>query len=274
VARAGGVRYNRCMPPAASDLDDLTLGLPARPRVKPSVDPAARARRVLLISAAVTLALYVVPFGQLIARPLVYLSTLVHELGHGMTAMAVGGHFDKLLLYGDGSGLAHSFATSRWEAALIAAGGLIGPAVAAAIGFAVARRASWSRAALAVLGVFLVWVMIFKMRTAFGMVVAGAVAASSLAVAWRARADRAQLVLGFLSVQLALSVFSRGDYLFTDTAATGGGTFPSDTAGLAATLGGPYWLWGAICAGVSVAALLAGAWLMLRGVRRQRSRAA
>ena len=276
-ARPPRVRYNHCMALAKTELDELTLGT-ARARAavagaagrSTSGDPVRRARWVLLLSAVFTLGLYVVPHGQTIARPLLYLSTLVHELGHGLAALLVGAHFERLQMYADGSGVALTAATTTWQHALIVAGGLLGPAVAAAFGFAVARRAAWSRWWLGAIGLLLVWAMIFKVRTGFGMAVAGTVALSALAIAWRARADWAQLVLGFLSVQLALSVFSRGDYLFTDKAVTGAGVGLSDSAALGDLLGGPYWLWGAVCAAFSLIALAAGAWLMLRGVARNR----
>ena len=63
----------------------------------------------LLISIALTLALwYVIPFGQFIAYPLTLLSTLAHELGHGLAALSVGHSFQSLKLYVDGSGVAYS----------------------------------------------------------------------------------------------------------------------------------------------------------------------
>jgi hypothetical protein len=260
------------MTAAGTDLDDLMLrargGRPAAPGSS-HAHQATRARWVLLISAAVTIALYVVPYGHVIARPLLYLSTLVHELGHGLASMISGGEFIKLEMWSDGSGVATNGSYTRWQAAITAAGGLVGPAVAAAFGFAVARRASWSRWALGAIGLLLVWAMAFKIRNGFGLAVAGTVAAGSLLVAWRASADAAQLVLGFLSVQLALSVFSRADYLFMDKAQTGAGVGLSDSAAIGQILGGPYWLWGAICAAVSLAALGLGAWAMLRGVARR-----
>ncbi|HEX6861901.1 MAG TPA: M50 family metallopeptidase, partial [Thermoanaerobaculia bacterium] len=50
------------------------------------------ARVVLVASAAATLLLYNVPlFGRILARPLILLSTLAHEMGHGLTAMLLGG---------------------------------------------------------------------------------------------------------------------------------------------------------------------------------------
>ena len=75
------------------------------------------------------------------------------------------------------------------------------------------------------------------------------------------RAAWAQGVLVFLAVQLALSVFTRGDYLFTEVARSSAGAMPSDVAVIAAHLGGPYWAWGLACGLVSVLVLIGGlAW--------------
>jgi hypothetical protein len=237
------------------------------------VETARRARWVFALTAGVTLVLYLVPFLDVIARPLIYISTLVHELGHGIGAILVGGDFLKLEMWSDGSGVAMNAARTNGQHAFISAAGLVGPAFAAAGGFALTRRRKWARIGLLVIGVVLVWAMIFKIRTAFGMVVAGSVGGVSLLVALKAHEDWAQLLLGFLSVQLALSVFSRSDYLFTDTAQTGAGTGVSDSAAIGQLIGGPYWLWGGVCALVSLAALGLGAWLMLRAPRSQRTAA-
>jgi len=228
------------------------------------IETARRARWVFALSAGVTLLLYLVPFLQVIGRPLIYISTLVHELGHGIGALLVGGEFLKLEMWSDGSGVAHSAARSAGGHAFVCAAGLVGPAVAAAGGFALTRRRKWARIGLVAIGVVLAWAMIFKIRTGFGLAIAGAVAGGSLLVALRAHEDWAQLLLGFLSVQLALAVFSRSDYLFTKSAETGAGTGPSDVEIMSMMVGGPYWLWGAVCAVVSLAALALGAWLMLR----------
>jgi len=81
--------------------------------------------------------------------------------------------------------------------------------------------------------------------------------------AWRGTARVAQAVVAFLGVQLALSVFSRADYLFTEVATTGSGRHPSDVANIAAALGFPYWFWGGLCALLSVTALATGGWAFL-----------
>jgi len=71
----------------------------------------------------------------------------------------------------------------------------------------------------------------------------------------------------FLSTQLALSVFSRADYLFTAVATTGAGTMPSDTAQIAAALGGPHWAWGLACGAFSIVVLAGGVLWFLRVLR-------
>ncbi|HSS52021.1 MAG TPA: M50 family metallopeptidase, partial [Thermoanaerobaculia bacterium] len=57
------------------------------------------------MSAAVTLVLYVVPYGQVLARPLLLLSTLAHEMGHGLTALLLGGRFQRLEMWASGAGV-------------------------------------------------------------------------------------------------------------------------------------------------------------------------
>ena len=233
------------------------------------VEGVKRAWKVLGISIGVTLLLYVVPYGDVIGRPLLYLSTLVHELGHGITAIFVGGDFQKLEMWSDGSGVAWSSASSNGQHALITMGGLVGPAFAAAGGFVLARRRSWARWGLVAVALVLLWACLFKIRTGFGFVVAGAVIAACGAVALKATDDWAQLLLGFLSVQLALAVFSRGDYLFMEEAHTGNGVGLSDSAAIGKLIGGPYWFWGGLCGLISILALAFGAWAMLRGVRKR-----
>jgi hypothetical protein len=87
-------------------------------------------------------------------------------------------------------------------------------------------------------------------------------------VAVLASAAWAQFTLVFLAVQLALSVFTRADYLFTEVAHSSAGVMPSDVAVMAQHLGGPFWVWGLACGLVSLAVLLAGLAFYTRGETR------
>lgn len=234
-------------------------------------DPVAtRARLTLLISVAITIALYAIPYGDTIAYPLLLISTLVHELGHGLAGIVAGGNFDSFVMSSDGSGYAvTSGAFSDLEGAFIAAGGLVGPAVGAVFCLLFARRSLTARYCMAAVGFLLVLAELLVVRNAFGLVFVGVLAAVCLTLAFKASAQLVQLALVFLGVQLALSVYSRSDYLFTPVARTANGTSPSDAQAIANAIGiGPYWFWGGLCGAFSVVVLLVGGWYFLRGGAR------
>jgi hypothetical protein len=237
-------------------------GLPQAPRHV----AARQARRVLLASLAVTAALYAIPGGELVAYPLLLLSTFVHELGHGLAALLVGGRFVELQVFADGSGVALSGTDGgAVDRAVVAAGGLVGPAVAAGVGFTIGRSPRLARAALLLGSLATVLVAVLWVRSLVGWLVAIGLAVVSGGIALGIRQDHwSQLWVVFLSVQLGLSVFSRGEYLFAEGATTAAGLGRSDSAAIADALVGPHWLWGAVCGAISLAVLGYGAVLYLR----------
>jgi hypothetical protein len=229
---------------------------------------ARRASWLFALSVGLTVVLYVIPYGRIIGYPLILVSTVVHELGHGIAGWLVGGRFVAFRMYADGSGVAEVVGfDGRFARAFVSAGGLCGPAVMAAVGLLLARGPRAARVGLWTLGVSLALIDVLLVRSFFGLAFILALAAIAIAIAWRGADWLAQLTLLFVSVQLALSVFSRGDYLFTDVARTGNGDFPSDVANMASALFLPYWFWGALCGLFSVAMLALGGWLFLRSLR-------
>ncbi len=221
--------------------------------------PAERARLVLLATVILTALLYVVPYGRYVAYPLMMLSTLAHEMGHGVAALLVGGSFHYFVMWPDGSGLAvWSGEGGVFSRALVAVGGLVGPAVAAAVGFAVGRTVRGARGALTGLSAILALALLFVVRNLFGFIFVAVVLGGCFLAARKASGEVVQLVLIFLAVQLALSVFSRGDYLFTPIAETAAGPMPSDVGQIAAALLLPYWFWGLVCGAISVVVMLYG----------------
>jgi len=229
-----------------------------------------RALVVLIGSIVLTGVLYGVPFLRWAAWPLRLLATLAHELGHGLAAIAAGGTFEALLLYSDGSGVATWTAlVGRWGHATIAAGGLVGPAVSAAILFLLGRTPRAARITLVVLGSGLVIADVLVVRTLFGAIFVAVVAAGLLVLGIMASDWIAQAGLVFIAVQLALSVFSRADYLFTPVAQTGHGALPSDVAQIQEALVLPYWFWGACCGLLSVAVVGLALVMFLRAPRHR-----
>jgi hypothetical protein len=220
--------------------------------------------RVFVASVTVTALLYALPIGRTLAWPLVLVSTLVHELGHGLAAAILGGRFESLVIYRDASGAAYWSGTlGRVATATVAATGLVGPAAAAFALLAFGRTDRGARILLAIVAATLVAVTLLLVRNPFGMAFTAVLAASMLAVMmWAPRASQGVIV--FLAVQLALSIFSRGDYLFTRSAVTASGVRLSDVAVMSRALVLPYWFWGALCGALSIILLVAGFKLFFR----------
>jgi TM2 domain-containing membrane protein YozV len=224
----------------------------------------SRPATLMIASLIVTAALYTIPYVRVLAWPLVLLSTLAHELGHGLAAAVLGGRFEALRMYPDASGVATwSGPLGRIGVATVAGAGLIGPALAAFCMLAFGRTPRGARMMLGCVGTGLVVVALLVARNPFGFVFILLLAGTLIAVA--TRSDRlAQMTVVLIAVQLALAVFSRSDYLFTQTAMTSAGPAPSDVTVMASALFLPYWFWGVLCGALSLALLAAGARRFLR----------
>ena len=219
---------------------------------------------VLVLSAFLTLVLPHVAYLSVLARPLLWLSTLAHELGHGITAELVGGEFLRFEMFSNGSGVATTRSSSAWQRAAISAGGLVGPAITAMVLFAMARHERWARWGLGLLALGYSTALLLVVRNLFGMAFVGGLVVVLLALVRWASAAVARFALVFLAVNLSASVFTRGDYLFTPVAKTSNGAMPSDVANMAQALWLPYWFWGIVCGAVSLVALGIGLWFYLR----------
>lgn len=211
------------------------------------------------IATGLTVILYFVPFLNPIAYPFMLLSTLVHEMGHGIAAIIAGGYFHSFKMWSDGSGVASiSGDFHALGRAFVSAAGLVGPALVAGIFFLVIKSERRSRIMLATTGIILILSILLVVRNLFGVCFVAIVAGVCFYFGLGSGKQYSQTVAAFFAAQLALSVFSRSDYLFTDTALTSAGAMPSDVAQIAEALFLPYWFWGACCGLFSVAVLIYG----------------
>lgn len=223
------------------------------------------ARGALIVAAIfVFLVKTFVPFGDEILYPLTLFATWVHEMGHGITGLLVGGSFDHLEIYWNASGLAFGQVGDGWPEAFRAMGGLLGPPIVGASILAFARgpkRASivlWTLAAVMLLSVP-IWV-----RSVTGFVVIPIVAALVGLLAYKGGETMRHFGAQLLGVVLGLDTLTRIDYLFTGEVTIAGQARPSDVQIIANAVGGPYLLWGAALAVVSLALVALGvriAWM-------------
>lgn len=222
----------------------------------------------LLLAIAASLAVVWVPLLDVLAWPLLLGSTLAHELGHGLAALALGGSFEALSLFADGSGVAeYRGAFSRSEVALIALAGLLGPPFAAMLMLLAGRHPRASHAALGALGVVLALAGLVWSGNTLTLVFCLVLAFALLLVAILGSPAVSQVVCVFAAVELTLASFTRADYLFTDSARTGGGVLVSDVGQIADAWWLPYWFWGALAALLSLLFLAVGVWRFFSALR-------
>ncbi len=232
-------------------------------RQPPSID--RKTSIAVLLAAVFTMLLYVVPLLRPIAYPFLLLSTLVHEMGHGLAAILVGGHFESFFMWADGSGAANIRGDfGHFSRAFVAAAGLVGPSIMAALFFLSLKSERKARVALASFGIVLLLAILLVVRNLFGVAFVAGISALCLFFSLGGAKAHARTLAAFLATQLALSVFSRSDYLFTDVAQTSAGTMPSDVAQMAEALWLPYWVFGALCGIFSIAILTFGIKRLIR----------
>jgi len=215
------------------------------------VEPGSQAEQVgrLLIAVMVVLALPALPLGTYLMYPFVILTTWFHEMGHGLTALLVGQHFEQLMIYANGSGVAESYVSedaSSLTLAAIAAGGPLAPTLVGAGLIIASAHASIWRPVLWLVSASIFASVIVYVRSPVGYAVLPLVAALLALVAWRAHAGIARFALQFLGVLAAMSMLRDFNYLFTESASINGQRILSDTGQIEQALLLPHWVWAAL----------------------------
>lgn len=213
-----------------------------------------KAISLLALAALVFFLLPRLPFGNAIQWPFVIVTTFVHELGHGLMAIAVGGDFLKMEIYRNASGLAFTQgATPGLLLALIAAAGLIAPAVCAGLFILAGRSESNSSRLLIVFSVVILLSCAFWVRTAFGLIVLVTFAAFFLFLSQKAKGAFDQFAVQFMGVHMLVDTIDRSmSYAFKSSANVAGQLRSSDTGVIAENLGGSYFFWAIIIALLSL----------------------
>jgi hypothetical protein len=236
-------------------------------RGKDDTRPTSRGALLGAVAFSVIIGSFV-PFGGTLLYPFTLLATWVHEMGHGLTALAAGGGFDHLEIFADASGLAHTRNAGGAIDALVCLGGLLGPPIAGAIILATARGPHRAQTLLIGLAVALVLSLAVWVRSIAGFIAVPLLAALIVAfVRWGSPRER-MLLAQFLGLRLAVDTMGRGmHYLFTDTATVGGVAHASDIARVAEGFGGPRFMWSVLVSAVCIVLVGAG---LFAAWRRQR----
>ena len=221
-----------------------------------------RPRTAILVAVAVYFAIsWFVPFGTTLLYPLTLFTTWVHEMGHGLTALIMGGRFSELVIRGDASGYAMAFAARGWPMALVCAGGLLMPPLVGSLIMAMVHGPRRARITLAVLALAIVVSVAVFVRSTVGVIAMPGVAVFLGYFAWRGFAEkphRRVVVAQFLAIILALDTVTRM-FSYALTAKTNRAE-TSDVQQIADQLGGSYWMWGLAIIAIALVLLGTSLW--------------
>lgn len=212
-----------------------------------------RMRLLGLIGAAIaTIALWQVPGGNYILYPFTILATWFHEMAHGLMAFLLGGKFDRLIIFPNGSGIAYYSGPLFLEpisTVLVAATGPMGPPLAGAGLIVASRNPKASSMILKFFGIFMIFSALVWIRSLFGFVAIFVMGSYMLGMSFVRSEGLRNFAVQFLGVQACVATYVQIDYLFSYSAGPLG---ISDTGRIQQIILLPYWFWGAIIAAGSI----------------------
>jgi hypothetical protein len=202
----------------------------------------------IFIIAIVVIAIWQLPYLGWVQYPFILLGTWFHEMGHGVASLIVGGTFEFLEIYKNGGGLAYanlgnSYLPSSLAKAIMAAGGLLGPAIIGAIFIAAAKYHKSSMILLRLLVGVIILSLLLWIRSFWGLIVMSAYVFVLLGIMYLKNRKLEVITILFLGLQCILSTYLQIDYLFTKQFQRNGVVQISDTQAIAENTFGFYWLW-------------------------------
>ena len=208
---------------------------------------------------AVSLVVSLTPWAQFLLYPFKLFTTWVHESGHALMTVLVGGRVTSITIEPDTSGLTRSLVPmGRVAGGLVASSGYLGAAVVGCLLMAATRVEKWAHLILLSLGAFMLFTLVLWIRNlfGFGMVLAWGVALVTLVRKGAANARR--FLLSLLAIQVALnSVYDIRVLFLIDRG-------QSDAETMAQLFLLPPWVWATTWMLMSVAMLSATLWVTRR----------
>jgi hypothetical protein len=217
---------------------------------------------------AVSLIVSLTPWAEFLLYPFKLFTTWVHECGHAVATLLVGGRVTSITIHPDTSGLTLSLVPAgRMARGLVASAGYLGAAVVGCLLMAATRVERWAHVILLGLGVFMLVTVALWMRNVFGVMIVLAWGVALIALARRGMAQAVRFLLSLLAIQVALnSVYDIRVLFHIDRG-------PSDARTMAELFLLPSWVWATAWMLMSVAMLGGTLWVTReRSVNRLRQR--
>ena len=187
-------------------------------------------------------------YGYYILYPFTILGTWFHEMGHGIMAIIVGGKFEYLEIFPNGSGLAWNrlpVDLSPYLRASVTAAGLFGPPFVGSVLILMSKSFKKSNIILYILSITMLISVPIWVRTTVGVVVISGLGLAFLFIAVKGGSLFKQLVVQIIGVIACVNTYMQIGYLYTERVTVGGQEESwSDTGNIAAQLGMTYSFWG------------------------------
>ena len=213
----------------------------------------------IFIIAIIVFSIWQFPSLGIIRYPFILLGTWFHEMGHGITALCLGGSFNHLEIYENGGGVAYTaynpqnlFLPHNITRALVAAGGLLGPCFVGSLLIISAVNHKTAKWALRILIITMILSIFIWVRSLIGIIVLSVISLTLLTILYSKKSTYVTWTILFLGIQSTLSTYLQLDYLFTGTFMRNGSKNTSDTQQIANNLFGTYWLWAIVIIIISV----------------------
>jgi hypothetical protein len=212
-------------------------------------------RRIVLPLVVALLA--VAGWSSFVVYPLKIFVVFLHEISHGLAALATGGSIRAIGLTFDEGGVCVTEGGSRF---LILNAGYLGSLLWGALLLVLAARTRRSREIVGLIGAFTLVATLLYVRSAFGIAYGLATGASLLLVAGKLPRTASEVLLTAIGVVSCLyAVVDVGSDVFTRTIPG------SDASALARLTGLPALFWGLLWAAVSVPVVGLALRVLIRG---------
>ncbi|HKR00853.1 MAG TPA: M50 family metallopeptidase [Pyrinomonadaceae bacterium] len=209
--------------------------------------------RTLLIAAAITIALWYIPFLSLLSYPFNIFVTFIHEGGHALAALLTGNSVMRLSVALDTSGETYTTQGSLFSQILVSSAGYLGAMAYGALLLFLIRRAVAARYVLiGTAAIILALTLGYGLGSLFTIVAGFAIAAGLIAVAHFASPRVATFFMSFLAVQAVLNALLDLKTLFFYSFVPGA---HSDAANMANATGIPAMFWSVAWIGLAVVLL-------------------
>jgi|GEM_PF-1050922 len=198
------------------------------------------------------------PVASLLARPIQYLGTWAHELGHCIASEILAVNCTRIEILPSGGGAAYrALAGNDFASAVISGAGLLGPSIIGAMVLVMSRRFGLSRAALMAISFAFIWTAREWGQDIFTDAVAWSLGGFFFVMALLSGQLLRAIVAQFFAVVFAVQAVEGWGYAMIDGFSRDGRHMVSDTGKIAQLLGGTHELWGTVIMGLAVAILAA-----------------